>query len=66
MDVYLTALVNTVIKGTLGVNQYWHLDGKADVIRLVGLATLFEARGNETIFREGAAIWEFEKEYVIA
>ena len=59
LDVYMTAMTQSLISG---VSASWHLDGVADVIRLVSWDFPAEGEEFETIYKQGALLWEMEKQ----
>ncbi len=59
LDVYMTSMTQSIISG---VSASWHLDGKADVIRLTSWDFPGEGEEAETIYKQGALIWEVEKQ----
>lgn len=59
LDIYMTAMTQSLISG---VSASWHLDGVADVIRLISWDFPAEGESGETIYKQGALIWEMERQ----
>lgn len=59
LDVYMTAMTQSLISG---VSASWHLDGVADVIRLISWDFPAEGEDSNTIYKQGLLLWEMERQ----